>query len=172
MVEDVEFTLSELLEKRKILPEVEAAAEHGLATEHSAGISGAHVVDNGDVEFTNSPKEPAATIPHHRKFQAIVKRERHLLDVGNYKTFAYTDNRRLTHTQHPFRCEDPVIAVAKAKGVVVGIHFIAVIGPRVGQLAFKMLGQMAEVEVEMLSVDREAGVERSVASFLYAAEIE
>ena len=155
-------------------PDVEAHPKNSLAADHASGVGGAGVIDYCHIELAYGAEEEAAvgTVPHHRQLRTVIERERHLLDIGVNISFAYAHDGRLADAKHPLGSKHPVVAIAKAQGIIMGVDAVSVIGPCVRQLVAKLRRQTAEIEPELLGIYRKSRVERTLALFLHAAEIE
>ena len=68
--------------------------------------------------------------------------------------------------------KDPVVAVTDPDSIIVGRDLIGVVGPRFGQIVHQFVGQAAEIKIIFLGWDRQSGIKRAMAAFLYFAEVE
>ena len=154
------------------LPQVEAIAEHGLAVEHSAEVGRALLVDDGGIECADNATEPLAVVPHHGCLGPVVEGEGKFLDVGVYIALAHADNRRFAHSKHPVFSEYPVVAVAKAHGVVMCINIVAIVHKICREFLEEFRRQRGEVKIQLLRINRQTGVKCTLTAPLNTAASE
>ena len=113
-----------------------------------------------------------AAVPHHRGTETVIERTRQMLLGTVDEAFLQTDHRRLGDAYEPVASERPVIAVTHPRGVIMSLDILMIVRPCLRQTVKHLLRQLAEIEVEMLGINRYARIKRALAFPLHFAEIE